>query len=179
MSEFLIFTLKTAQSLVYNKDLMNHISMELCLFQFSLQSAGFQILCLAMVLFIGYSFQRLYFLSDQENGRQFFTQKKESFLDWFQVMISGAPWYLLGGDFLFNHFIPTITQKKSNQVGKDLELLNEDVQNGRKIMVQGIHFATCVLTFILILIIYFFREVNNPWRGKKLTGDASTNSGIK
>lgn len=56
MSEFLISTLKTSKSLLYNKDLMSCFSMEFCLFPLFLQSASFQISCLAMVLFISYSF---------------------------------------------------------------------------------------------------------------------------
>ena len=68
---------------------MNHISMELCLFQFSLQSAGFQILRLATVLFIGYSFQPLYFLSDQGNGRQFLPRRKSDFLIDFKLWYQG------------------------------------------------------------------------------------------
>ena len=55
MSELLISTLKTSQSLLYNKDLMSCFSMEFCLFPLFLQSAGFQISFLAMVLFISYS----------------------------------------------------------------------------------------------------------------------------
>lgn len=56
MSEFLISTLKTSKSLLYNKDLMSCFSIEFCLFPLFLQSASFQISCLAMVLFISYSF---------------------------------------------------------------------------------------------------------------------------
>lgn len=55
-SEFLISTLKTSKSLLYNKDLMSCFSIEFCLFPLFLQSASFQISCLAMVLFISYSF---------------------------------------------------------------------------------------------------------------------------
>ena len=120
MSEFLISTLKSSQYLLYNKDLMSCFSMEFCLFPLFLQSAIFQISCLAMVLFISYSFLFTALVPSARPGRWevVIIQKKKWFSDWFQVMISGAPWYLLDEKFLFNHFISRITQKNSNQEGK-------------------------------------------------------------
>lgn len=104
-------------SIPHNRNLINCISMGLCLFQFSLQNAGFQILCLAIVLFICYSFQYLYFLPDQGCGRQFSLGRKSDFklCDWFQVMTSG---HLDTCPVLFNHFISTITENiKPNREG--------------------------------------------------------------
>jgi len=122
MSELLISTLKTSQSLLYNKDLMSCFSMEFCLFPLFLQSASFQISCLAMVLFISYSSLLSALVSSARPGRWelVITQNKKWFSDWFEVMISGAPWYLLDEKFLFSHFISRITQKKSGNNGSTI-----------------------------------------------------------
>lgn len=65
----------------YNRGLINYIFMEFCLFQFSLQNAGFQMLRRAITLFISYRLQHLYFLPDQggEEG-QFFHRRKHDLL---------------------------------------------------------------------------------------------------
>lgn len=78
MAEFLILTIKTSQSLLYNRDFINCISRELYLFQFSLKSATFQILCLAALLFLRnhFLFSALRFSARPERSEAVFTQKK-------------------------------------------------------------------------------------------------------
>lgn len=87
MSECLIFTIKTSQSLLYHKDLINRISMETCLFQPAKCQLPHLILkndrySLSTIVFC---FQHLYFLPCQGGERQFLHRRKSDFLIYFKL----------------------------------------------------------------------------------------------